>query len=581
MFIAHGEKVRKHARWILGAILVLLIPGFILLFTETGGRERRAEPLPTLRGKPVPTAEYEQARRAVRDLYCISMGRDLPSTPETLDELRREAVKRLLQLRKAHQLGIRVSQEVLEQWIRSQPLFCNERGQFDPERYRRYLILLNNLRISEARFLELMRDEFILAQLREWVSAGAKVTPQQVQLHYGPTHEKLLIDVVQFDMANNKDPITVTEADAEAYFKQHREAFRRPALVKVRYAFFPISELKKTVKVSDADVDTFYEENRSRYPEVVVLATNVTGNVTNVVSSIDSNALARVKTDIREMLLTLAARRRAAELAQQLAVKVVPDPGAPRPDFVALATNMQAVVKETDFFSQDDPLPGITGRTFHENAFWLARRPDPPFSDAFETPEGCYVLEYLDGKPSRIPDFTEVKQEVIDRLKTERRYDATVQQGRDALAKVNKLMAEGKSFSNACAELQLKIETYGPFTADDRDFAAPAASRIQQACLGLPVGAVSEFITTATGGLFFHLRDRKPPEPAAFEADRARTTQMLLARARNAFYENWVESLLHEEQVDFGRSRPVTPPPPVEEEPTAPQPAPAPPPPTS
>jgi len=582
MFISHGEKVRKHSRWILGGILVLLIPGFIMLFTQTSSRERREEDLPTLRGKPIPAAEYESARRDVRDQYYISSGRELPSTPQMQDELKHEAVRRFLQLRKAHQLGIRAPDEIFEQWIRSQPVFRNERGMFDPDRYRRFMILLNNHHISEARFLELMREDFILGQLRDWIVAGAKATPQEVQLNYGPMHEKVTIDLVQFDMADNKDPITVSDADAEAYFKARKETFRKPAFVKVRYAFFAIKDLKKNAKVPDADVDAFYDENRPRYPEVVVLTTNITASVTNIVTSINSNALATVKSDIRDTLTALAARRQAGELAQQLAVKLVPETSAPRPDFTSTATNMNAIVKETDYFAQGDVVPGVSGRAFYETAFWLARRPEPPFSDAIECPDGCYVLEYLDGKPSRIPDFAEAKQQVMDRLKTERRYDATIQQGRDALAKLQPLLAAGKTFSNACAELKLKTDTYGPFTADDQDFAAPAANRIQQACLGMPTGVVSEFITTSTGGQFFFLRERRPPEASAFEADRANVTEQVLNRNRRALYESWLQSLLQEEQVNFGkpRARPVPQPEP-EEETTEPQPAPAPPPPAS
>jgi peptidyl-prolyl cis-trans isomerase D len=582
MFIAHGEKVRKHSRWILGGILILLIPGFIMLFTQTSSRDRREEDLPTLRGKPIPAAAYDAVVQDVRDLYYISAGRALPSTPEMQDEVKREAVRRLLQLRKAQALGIRAPEEIFEQWIRSQPVFHNERGQFDGDRYRRFMILLNNHRISEARFLELMRDDFILGQLRDWVMAGAVATPQQVQLHYGPTHEKHTIDLVQFTTDDNKTPITVSDADAESYYKAHTETFRKPALVKVRYAFFAIKDLQKDLTVPESNVNAYYDENRSRYPEVVNLVTNIITGVTNLVTSINSNALATVKSDIRNMLAALQAQRRAGELAQTLAIKLVPEPGAPRPNFTALATNMNAVVKATDFFAQGDVVPGVSGRAFYETAFWLARRPDPPFSDAFECPDGCYVLEYLDGKPSRVPDFAEVKQEVVDRVKAERRYEATLQQGRDTLTKLNALLAAGKTFSNACVELKLKADTYGPFTAEDQDFAAPAAARIQQTCLGMPTGAVSEFITTATGGQFFFLRERRPPEPAAFEAERDRATEQVLMRNRRALYESWLQAFLQEEQVNFGKSRPrVIPQPPPEEEPTESQPAPVPQPPTS
>lgn len=576
MFIAHGEKVRKHSRWILAGILILLIPGFIALFTTTGSRDRTEEQLPTLRGKPVNAAEYMSARRDVRDLYYINTGRELPSTPQFQNEWRREAVLRLLQLRKARELGIRAPESLLMQWLQNHPVFRNERGQFDPDRYRRFLIMLNNRGITESRFIELMRQELILGQLRDWVGAGAKVTPQEVSLSYGPMHERVTIDLVQFNMSDNKDPIAVSETDAKAYYDAHKENFRKPALVKVRYAFFAINDLKKTVKVSETEVDNYFEENRHRFPQVMDLTTNIVGGATNVTASVNSNALALAKASIREMLAAIEARRKAGELAQQLAVKVVPDANAPRPDLAKIATEMGATVKETDFFSQNDPLPGISGRSFYEAAFLLARRPEPPFSDAIETPDGCYVLEYLDGKPSRIPGFDEVKQQVIERIQEERRYEATVQQGQTALAKVRELVAAGKSFSNACAELKLKIDTYGPFTASDQEFAAPAAARIQQAVLGMPVNAISEFITTATGGEFFHLRDRQPPDAAAFEADRSRITEQMFLRNRRALYESWLQTLLREEQVDFGKIA-VAPPPPApepEEEPTEPSPAP-------
>jgi peptidyl-prolyl cis-trans isomerase D len=579
MFIAHGDKVRKHSRWILGGILILLIPGFIMLFTQTSGRERSEEDLPMMRGKPIHAAEYETARREVRDLYFISTGRELPNTPQMQDEVKREAVSRLLQLRKAQEVGVRASDAAVELWVRNHPIFRGENGQFDPNRYQRFLAMMINRGITEARFLELMRGDFVLGQLRNWVMAGAKVTPQEVQSSYGPLHERVTIDLVAFEMNDNKTPITVTDADAEAYFNAHKAAFRKPALVKVRYACFSFNELKKTSKVSDTDVTAYYDENRTRFPQVIVLATNIVAGATNVVSRVDSNALATVKLEIREMLGVLDARRRAAAAASELAVKLVPESGAARPNFTKTATAMNAIVKETDYFSQNDAVPGVSGRGFHETAFWLARRPEPPFSDAIEGPEGCYVLEYLDGKPARIPDFKEVKQQVVDQLKTERRYDATIEEGKTAREKIRPILAAGKTFSNACAELKLKCETYGPFTASDESFAAPGSTRIQQAVLGMQVGALSEFIGTATGGEFFHLRDRKPADGATFEAERAGITEQILNRNRRALYESWVQSLLREEKVDFGKPRAIVAPMPTpesEEDTAASQPAPAP-----
>src|ERR1041385_3552467 len=75
MFIAHGEWVRKHARWILGAILVLLIPGFVALFTTTGRSARGQSDLPPVGGKPVNVPQFEKARSAVVAQYIMNAGR--------------------------------------------------------------------------------------------------------------------------------------------------------------------------------------------------------------------------------------------------------------------------------------------------------------------------------------------------------------------------------------------------------------------------------------------------------------------------------------------------------------------------
>ena len=55
MFIAHGDKFRKNARWIFGVIAILTSVGLVSFFTQSGkssGRRVDAT-LPTLRGVPV------------------------------------------------------------------------------------------------------------------------------------------------------------------------------------------------------------------------------------------------------------------------------------------------------------------------------------------------------------------------------------------------------------------------------------------------------------------------------------------------------------------------------------------------
>jgi len=545
MFIAHGSWVRKNARWLLGGILLLLIPGFIALFTTTGGREERPRgTIPTLRGKPLNAGEFEAARQAVRDQYAIA-GRPLPHSAEAEDMVRRDAVTRILMLRKAREMGLQAPLELVLAAIRNQ--FRGENGQFHEEAYRQFIIRLNNQRISEQRFEDLMREEILIGQLQNMIADTAKVTPQEAELSYAPVHEKLTIDLVRFDAGDIKNIGEISDADAQNYYDQHKQQFSRPAQVKVRYARFGFDEVKKTVKVTESEIQDYYDRNKEQF---IKLNTNTMAFVTNT--------LEQAKSEIRDDLAALGARRQAGERAQALYLQVVPDPNAPAPaggavDFAKLAGEAGAQVAETGYFAQfETPKDLKAGLVFNQAAFALAVRPEPPFSDPIAAEDGYYVLQYLDKKPARIPELAEVKTEVIARIKQERAHDAATKAGNAALEEVRKLMADGKTFAAATAAAKLKTESVGPFMIADNKLEIPGAMAVKDASLGMATNAVSRFIPTAEGGVFFHLRDRQPYDRAEFEKEKAEIVQVLLRREREAMVMAWLSSLWREEQVDLG-----------------------------
>src|ERR1041384_2870833 len=359
MFIAHGEWVRKHARWILGGILLLLIPGFVALFTTTGGSARRESDLPTVQGKPVNVPQYEKARNAILAQYIMNAGRQPLRTPDFEDQLKQQAVLRIVMLQKAKKLGIRVTDDQIQATIESQPVFHDQNGHFDPNRYGPYapfFVFLNNHGISLQFFEEIMREDVILQQLQVQVATAAKVTPAEVELVFKPLHEKLSIALVEFDTENSKESVTVTEDEAKAFYEQNQESFRRPAQVKIRYARFSLSDAKKAIKLADDEITEFYERNKMKYTD--------TNNV--------AKPLASVRTEVEEELLSLRAERAAGDRATELTVKLVHEPGQQKPDFAKVCTEFGAQAQETAYLSKTNNAPGIeAGPEFNRAAFAL------------------------------------------------------------------------------------------------------------------------------------------------------------------------------------------------------------------
>ena len=534
MFIAHGEKLRKNARWIMAGVLLLLIPGFVALFTTTGRTDRQGGDLPTIHGKPVNAAEFERMLGLVQAQYVVLQGRELRKTAAALDQLKQEAVIQLLMDRKANELGLRVSDAELAQQVRRLPVLLNEAGQFEPERYRRLTIYLNNKGINEAAFEHVLRAQLLHEKLQQLVTAVAQATPAEIQQAYLPLHEKLTIDLVRFEMADNQTPVTTSNAEVRAFYEQSKESFRTPARVKVRYATFPVADALKTVKLTDDEIAEFYDRNKFKYTD--------TNNV--------PKPLAAVKTELQDELLKIHAERAAGDRATELTVKLVRQTDNLKPDFSKLCADMGAAVKETAYLTAHDKLPGLeVGPDFLQKAFTLSS--DQPYSDPIAGTNAFYVLEFVDGQPSAIPAFEEVQEQATAQVKRLRRYASTLDQARATVEQLKKLVAGGRTFAGACAELKLKIETPAPFTVSDEKPDLPAAASIQQASLAMKVGAISDVLRTLTGGVVFSLHGRQTADLAEFDKNKEQLTRQVLQRNRQALFNDWIQTLIHDEQVDF------------------------------
>ena len=79
MFIAHGERLQKYGPWILGGVMLLLLPSFVVMFSPSAAIKQQRADLPTIGGKPVNFADFQNAKSAVMTEVVFSIGP--PATP--------------------------------------------------------------------------------------------------------------------------------------------------------------------------------------------------------------------------------------------------------------------------------------------------------------------------------------------------------------------------------------------------------------------------------------------------------------------------------------------------------------------
>jgi len=536
MFIAHGERLQRYGPWILGGVLLLLVPSFVVMFSPSAALKQKRSELPTIGGKPVDFADFQTTKNAVLTEVVFTSGHQPPRSLEFEDQLNIDAVQRLILMRKAREFGISATEDEVVQQVRVLPAFLNEQKQFDPDRYQRYLNFLNNLGISEAQLAETIREQIVLARLRALITTAAKVTPAELKLAYTPLHEETTIDYVEFNAANHKENFEIKDDVARAFYDANKEKFRKPAQVKVREVYFTISDAQKSITPGEDEIGEYYELNKNKYLD----------------DQKKPRPLADVKDEVKKDLLDLRAERLAGDRATGFSVKLVHEPGTTRPDFAKIAADFALTPHETDFFSLHGVVTGINaGPQFNQAAFSLS--PEVPFSDPVRGENGYYVLEYLASRPSEVPPFDQVKERVVDLLKQQQAVDAAVKQGRELAAKVKEAVAAGKSFSDACASARLKAKTLEPFSIAQETTNVPFANRIKDVALGMPTNTVSDFILTPDGGLFFYLKQRTPPNSEDFEKARAQMAVQLLDRNRQALFEDWANAVIRDERVEYKR----------------------------
>ena len=161
-----------------------------------------------------------------------------------------------------------------------------------------------------------MREEVLRSKLEQMITAGAIATPHEVNLVYTPFHERVTVVYALFDVNDYKEPVSVSNEEAQAFYEQNKESFRTPAQVKVRYAQFSAKDTEKAIKLTDDEIAEYYKRNEPKYAG------------TNSVAP----TLEAVKADVRKDLLASRADRSAADRATGRRSHVPPAPARrPRP----------------------------------------------------------------------------------------------------------------------------------------------------------------------------------------------------------------------------------------------------------
>lgn len=555
-------------------------------------------------GEPVPFEAYsivyqqlyDQARQQVGG---VQLAREQIRDIE--DAAFDEVVNDILLSQELRRRGLRASDaEVLQaaQWMPHPDLMQNElfqtNGEFDINKYQQFL---TGPSANEDLLLQLenyYRTAIPRSKLMRHVTAGLYASDAELWQMWRDQNETAVVDYVALNVSTLvPGDVEVTEQEIRRYYNENRDDFQRPETARVKVAF--ISKAATRVDSLNAlnRVQALRQEILDGADFAAVAARESDDQGSRAVGG-DLGSFARnqmvpefdeaafslpigelsepVQTPFGYHLIEVQSRDTTMVTARHILVSFEPseevlDRLFSRADSLEAlgervgldraAGAVRATVRDGVVISMDESyIPGVG--TAVEAVEWARDEQieEEPLtvSPVFETPEAFFIVEIQQYNDAGTLSLAQATPEIRRRLIVEKKREQARQIGQAIVAEVR----AGKSLEQAATERGLSVQTTESFTRSSFNTAFGQANAATGASFGVPVGQVSDVVTTPSSLFIIRPISRNEADRAEFDEQKEVLRQIASMQLQQAALSRWMESLREDaEIIDRRREAPT------------------------
>lgn len=393
-----------HLKWILIAVVVAFIFGFVFIDMGLGGGSLGGNAPDSrtfaarVNGETIAINDYYRALQNLSQMYEQMYGQQF--TPEMAQQmgLPKQVLDSLVDQRlltqEARRMNLDASPEEVRKKLMSMPTFVPDGKFVGMELYRNYVVGRLGYP-NTAAFEEDLGREITLTKMESALASSLVISTKAAEAEYRRTNENAKIRYVLLPATQQAANLTVTPADVDAYYKANLAKYAHSEQRQVRYLLADTAKIRSQIAPTDQELRSAYEANRTRY-RVAAAA-----KVLHILVKVDPQAAPAVDA---------AARAKAQSLVAQLRG------GA---DFGALA---QA--------NSDDPSSsgnggdmgwveqGQTVQPFEQAIFSVALN---TISDPIRSTEfGYHIVKVTERRTESVRPFEQVREELTSFAQGER-----------------------------------------------------------------------------------------------------------------------------------------------------------------
>ena len=260
------DFLRKKAQSTVIQVTILAII-LVFIFWGVGGQQGNGvNALATVNGEQLSYTDYQRLYdRKVRQLQD-QLGGNLPAGLLEAMDLKQqvvdEMVKGVLVRQGAKASGVMVSDAEVRQAIQEMPVFRNN-GVFDNKWYKE--ILAGN-RMSISEFENSVRSDLLNAKVFGHLSRFGGVSEAELKERFGFDYREKKFSYVAFDAAEFEKRVLVGDKELADYFATRKDNYLGQPEVDLKYVLFPFDGSGAT-PVSDAEATAYYEQHREEFAD--------------------------------------------------------------------------------------------------------------------------------------------------------------------------------------------------------------------------------------------------------------------------------------------------------------------------
>ncbi|MCV9877788.1 peptidylprolyl isomerase [Brenneria izbisi] len=255
---------------VLKIILALIIASFVLTgvgdYLIGGSGDYAAK----VNGQEISRSQLEQAVQNERNRQQEALGENfsiLASNDGYMQNLRKQALAQLIDEalldQYANKLGLNISDEQIKQAIFAVPAFQTN-NRFDNEKY---LDQIRRLGLTPDMYAQLLRKQLMSQQLIRGFGNSSFMLPQEIDNLVKQAAQDRVVRQATIDVEAIAKAQNVSDEEIQSYYDQNKSRFIAPEAFKVSYITLDAAGIMDKTTVNDSDIAGFYEKNKADYTQ--------------------------------------------------------------------------------------------------------------------------------------------------------------------------------------------------------------------------------------------------------------------------------------------------------------------------